>query len=167
MNNASTQAQKGFKTFLLTLSVSLVVFSVIYYFVTDGLSTDSAPIAEKTDTAVATAPTAPEVAGDSTVAEDPIVAEEVVTTFGKLLAVDPGVNEPAVLAGADTQVGGGGSMQTTQSTVPETGVVGITMGLLTSLTLFVFVMVYIFTTKKNFSLARFEEQFLKDPSDEK
>src|SRR4030042_5402496 len=40
MNNyggytAQTQAQKGFKTFVFTLSISLIVFSVIYYFISE------------------------------------------------------------------------------------------------------------------------------------
>ena len=33
--NANEQAQKGFKTFILTLSISLIVFSVIYYLISN------------------------------------------------------------------------------------------------------------------------------------
>jgi hypothetical protein len=158
MNN-STQAQKGFQTFVLTLSVSLILFSVIYYFVTNlgatpGISKD--------------------ITEDTTVTQEAASSEEP-SVFKRI--ADSGVDSGAVLAGADSPDGTGDGtgpvdtpdygasapLETTESTqVPDTGVVGITLGLLTSLALFGFVVWYMRQGPRRLALTKFENRLLQD-----
>lgn len=147
MNN-STQAQKGFKTFLLTLSVSLIIFSVIYYVITNtSAQTDSLPkdvVGAVTESPKQEVPETPENSAD--------------TVFGKLAAQPMNVDSKAVLAGADVQ-----TTSTTQSTtsVPETGVVGITFGLITSGLLFVLATLVIAKDPRRLAINSFEKRTIR------
>lgn len=79
--NKELQAKNGFKTFIVTLSVSLVIFSAIYYLITD--STGNVDI-ESSD------PVAFEVKGAST------------ESVFKDISTKPTHADPAVLQAADT-----------------------------------------------------------------
>ena len=97
--DTNAQAKSGFKTFVTTLGISLVVFSVAYYFLTSlsGGTPDAETFESKKDTSLA----------DSTSVEPSV--------FGVInTRPTPTVTQPAVLAGADTT-------ETTESTIPATG----------------------------------------------
>ncbi|NMB70020.1 hypothetical protein GYA27_02355 [candidate division WWE3 bacterium] len=147
MNN-STQAQKGFKTFLLTLSVSLIIFSVIYYVITNTSSQNESLPKDVLGAVV-------ENSQDSA-KQDPKDAED--TVFGKLASQPMNVDSKAVLAGSDFQTTG-----TTQSTtsVPQTGVVGITFGLITSGLLFILATTVIAKDPRKLAITSFEKRTIK------
>lgn len=168
----SDSAKSGFKTFILTLSVSLIVFSVIYYLITSASKEPEAVSYEQTEVenVVADYKAGP----DEEKAETPEVAGAKVTSSGEdgsafagLLAA--GVekdsvskkNSAAVLAGATSAPS---TTQTTTSggTVPETGLMGITAGLLISLVFFTTGMYYIYSSPRKAALAGFEKKVLKD-----
>lgn len=127
MNN-STQAQKGFKTFLLTLSISLIVFSVIYFVITNNSSSKvnldanvESNAQQAANNPTANAETTPneqeipgEVAGATVGPEIPVETvqgptlaktapatvekDSKETVFGKIAAAKPTVQARAVLA---------------------------------------------------------------------
>lgn len=143
MNN-STQAQKGFKTFLLTLSISLIVFSVVYYIITNSSLDQSGLPAD--------------VAGeksDQVKVEAEAVVPEEDSAFQKLASTQMNVESRAVLSGSDTQ--------TTESTtaVPDTGVVGITFGLITASLLFALAMVVVARDPRKLAIESFEKQTIR------
>lgn len=148
MNN-STQAQKGFKTFLLTLSVSLIIFSVIYYVITNtSVQNESLP----NDVVGSVVNTPQEVAAQETPTENDS------TVFGKLANQPMNVESKAVLAGSTVETTG-----TTQSTtsVPATGVVGITFGLITSGLLFILATTVIAKDPRKLAINAFEKRTIK------
>jgi hypothetical protein len=102
MNN-STVAKNGFKSFILTLAVSLLVFSVIYYVQTSSSNKVNIESTDKTTQANADSPAVP--------------ATENKSAFKDIKASDQAVAERVVL---------GGATETSESTVPGTGVTGIT-----------------------------------------
>ena len=143
MNNSS-QAQKGFKTFVLTLSISLIVFSVIYYYMSQTSSTVAG---------VGTEAAAPVEEGQS-VKVEPLKIESK-SVFADLSASKPNVASKAVLAGA-TEV-----PQTTTA-VPATGVTSITFGLMVSFAAFLAGMIVIMQNPRKLALASFEKRVRKN-----
>ncbi|KKS21063.1 MAG: hypothetical protein UU80_C0035G0003 [candidate division WWE3 bacterium GW2011_GWA1_41_8] len=113
MNN-STQAKNGFKSFILTLSISLAVFGLIYYLAT--YSTQSNVDIE--DMTPAQAETSTELSANTNMGQ--VVRESV---FEDLKDQEVNVPKREVLAGTD---------EVTESTVPETGSTEITISLLLS-----------------------------------
>ncbi len=155
----SDSAKSGFKTFILTLSISLIVFSVIYYLVTNG-SEDSNTAAYQASVAPAAVTEEPKaVLGAEAETPSAVEAEES-SVFGDLAEADvktPSTGSAAVLAGATSSP----TTQTTSS-VPETGLVGITAGLLISLVFFLTGMYYISSNPRKAALSGFEKKVLKD-----
>ncbi len=142
MNN-SESAKRGFRTFILTLSISLIIFSAVYYALTT-YNPKSKPAEEQT---VASAgDSSPNVQG----------AKDKRTVFGEIANNKPQEQAQEVLAGATS------APQTTQSTtsVPVTGFTEMTIGLLLSLGLFVGAMVYNLINPRKFALSNFEKKLL-------
>src|SRR3989344_4678266 len=105
---SNEQARSGFKTFIITLCVSLVVFGALYYFVSDS-STKVSDIESKENKV--SADVKPEQTGE--------------TVFGTIASVNVNTEHGAVLAGA--------TESTESSVVPETGsneIFGILMSLI-------------------------------------
>jgi len=155
----SDSAKSGFKTFILTLSISLIVFSVIYYLVTNG-SEDSNTSAYQASLAPAAVSEEPKEVLGTEADNAPAIESEEVSIFGELAAADvksPSTGSAAVLAGATSSP----TPQTTSS-VPETGLVGITAGLLVSLVFFLTGMYYISSNPRKSALTGFEKKVLKD-----
>jgi len=165
----SDNAKKGFKTFILTLSVSLIIFSVVYYFMTNnGSSSDS------------------DLLSDTSSVTDKVTEDaDVVSPFGQIAAKKPSTSEfsnvPAVLAGTTVGVGtttpgtsiGGTTTGTTgvtttvkQSTVPVTGTMDITIGLIVSSLIFAAAVFWNKLNPRKFALAGFEKKVLEDYSGE-
>ena len=161
----SDSAKNGFKTFILTLSISLIVFSVVYYLVTNSSGdTSSAPSqASVAPATVAVAPTETLALAEDTGQVEGVSDTPTTSVFGEI------VDKPAdtVSTGAAVLAGATSSPVTTQttgsgSTVPETGIVGITAGLLVSLVFFLTGMYYISSNPRKAALSGFEKKVLKD-----
>lgn len=161
MNNAQ-QAKNGFKTFVITFVISVFVFGIFYYVISD-VSTEDLNIESKSGNVMGStkpvdAPT-PQVAGTSVVAEDApaqveeVASEELTKTqspFGSLAAAKMDVQGGVVLAGAD---------ESTQSTtpVPDTGDFSMTIAIVSSLALFSFFAYMLFMNPRKYALSRFEK----------
>lgn len=137
------QAQKGFKTFILTLAISLIVFSAIYYFITNASSSSSAPDIESTDKV------SQNVTPSTNGSQD--------TPFSKLAAQRVTDVQPQVVLAAAT------TAEPTQSTgTPNGGVESITLGLITSVAIFLFGMYVIAKDPRRMALREFENKITKN-----
>ena len=144
MNN-STQAQKGLKTFLLTLSVSLIIFSVIYYFITNSSSSNG--------------DLSPDLGTTKEEQKKEVTQAPQETVFSELAAKRmDNIQGQAVLAGATTSPSEG-----TQSTtsVPVTGVVGITFGLFSAALMFIFGMFVSARDPRKLAISSFEKKTIR------
>ncbi len=144
MNNA--QAKNGFKTFIITLSISLVAFSALYYFITDA----SPEISIEDDNV--------EVSAVDVVNKEDSSVFETIAMESK--TVPAGSPQAAVLAGTDVV----DPVETTQSTtpVPNTGSTQITMGLLASFIILSLGTYLIKLGPRNLALASFEKRVKRD-----
>ncbi len=155
------QAKKGFKTFLITLSVSLVLFSFIYYIVTDSKESYSIDDVKKDEVSVNTQKKSPEVAGvaDTKVAvvtSTPTVEvkqpSEQKSLFGEINKKQVPTNNRTVLAGYT---------QSSQSSVPETGFDSITYALIGSAILLgIGIFVYLYGPRK-IAMQSFEREVIR------
>ena len=149
MNN-STQAQKGFKTFLATLFISFLVFSAVYYFATE------ASLDLSVDDSLELTAAAPQAQDDVLGTQDTQEQEtdEAQSVFGEIANRDPQVEAKAVLAGEDTS-------ETTTPAVPNTGTSGITVGIIFSLGVFGSGIYYLITDPRKKALKAFEEKSIR------
>jgi len=143
----SESASKGFKTFILTLAISLLVFSGIYYVVTNYASEKSFMAVSDTEVSYNTV----------SMEEDEEVrgVYDSRSSFGELAAMkDLDAAPQQVLAGADVVE------ETTQSTtaVPETGVFGVTLGLFVSFLLFGVGLFVVYLNPRNLAISSFEKR---------
>lgn len=158
------QAQKGFKTFILTLSISLIVFSAVYYIITNGAVTSSTPDIESQDKVTEN------TEGD--------------TVFGKLASQKIDTQSQAVLAATSDNtntdetyyLADSGNVNTnatalTASTTkeptqasgtPNGGVTSITMGLIVSTAIFLFGMYVIAKDPRRLAIKGFEKRVTQD-----
>jgi hypothetical protein len=163
MNN-SESAKRGFKTFILTLSISLMVFSAIYYALTtyNPVKNSSEEKVEAVNTAGLSESDSSREAATVVVTktnETPSVqgAKDQKTVFGAAIKNKPTTRPQEVLAGATS------APQTTQSVtpVPSTGFTEMTLGLLLSLGLFIGAMAYNFLNPRKLALSNFEKKIIK------
>lgn len=156
MNN-SVQAQKGFKSFLITLSVSIFVFSIIYYLIND---TSSTPVDIEQDSK-AISQNQPAVQGVQT-EQKPLATTQTQqdrssdSAFEQLSKQKMEAPKKAVLAGA-TQ-----ATSSTQSTVPATGSVEITYALAISSLVIIFASFIYLRGPRSLAMVSYEKGFLKD-----
>jgi hypothetical protein len=158
MNN-SVQAQKGFRTFILTLSVSLIVFSVIYYFVSsvDNTPDIRSPVSEELSVGAS---------------NDPVGGEAPLAFASLVAGTDDSAAVPVVLSGATENLDEESYYEDpsysdyvqegTESTVPDGGVLSVTVGLISSIVLFLAGSWVIQRGPRNFALNRFEHQFIEE-----
>lgn len=150
-------AGKSFKTFVLTLSVSLIIFSVIYYAMTINSSTQ-----ESFDS---------ELSMNSVIKEEVKGAETQKSVFSDIASKDPGVKPKEVLAGSTvattpTTVTTPVVAQTTQSAANlQTGTFSVTAGLFISLAMFLATIVFVSNNPRRLALSSFEKNALKDLDD--
>lgn len=148
-----TQSTKGLSTFVLTLSISLIVFSAIYYFMTTRTS-----VSEYDDFNVGVVN---ETEPESTPLTEKNTDEES-SVFGKLADSSADSYSGQVLAGTDAVESEVPSevpaevSETTQSNL-ETGVTSITFGLISALALFISGMVFIHKGPRKAALNTFEK----------
>ncbi len=195
--NSKTQAARGFKTFLLTLVVSLVVFSAIYFIINteqdaettqqpkNSQQTLNAPFNKSTDTKTQTlgesdsraeaqaqpepsAVPAPEPGGAPVAAAEAAAGASVFAQLAnQKMDVAP---QRQVLAGSDTAdttavVAANNTQDTTevaQSTVPDTGISGPTLGVILTLVILGFAAYVMFIGPRNIALYNFEKDVLDE-----
>ena len=176
--NSKNQAQKGFKTFILTLVISLVVFSAIYYIINSEQGTPpkggdgvegTKSLSKAKSSAVGTS-----TLGDADERDQVVDAEkegDEVNAFKELVEQEiEDVPQREVLAGSDTAdtaalVATGTTGDTTevaQSTVPATGISGPTLGMVLTLIILGFAAYIMFLGPRNIALYNFEKDVLDD-----
>lgn len=150
--SSTQQAKDGFKTFITTFVVSLVVFGAFYYFVSDSAANDVS--IEDASSAIGYTATPEQSAGaqPSIQGASADSSNDNASPFGELARQEVNVDEKTVLAGAT---------QTTQSTVPETGTASITIGLISSLLLFALFIYIVFINPRKYALSRFEKRVIE------
>lgn len=172
---AQEQMQKGFKTFILTLSVSLIIFSVIYYFISDAQNNTNIDVSAEEVSQEITNETAvvnePEKLEESTLAVNSMNIEESDeedTVFGKLSEAPVAVTSRAVLAGSTTNPTGTGTTQpkvtkqTTTGAVPNGGVTELTWGFFISLISFTLGFIVISKDPRKMAIQHFEKKMLEE-----
>ena len=173
-----SQSTKGLSTFVLTLSISLIVFSAIYYMMTTNSvsqedykvevvseskvteETAQQPISQKVEEN-----TQPKITQNTENVETAVevkkeeVKKEDKTVFGKLASSSPEDYKGQVLAGTDPLPSGSAPVvqQSTTSNL-ETGVTSITAGLVSSFILFISAMVFIYRNPRKLALNTFEKK---------
>ena len=153
-----SQQTKGLSTFILTLSISLIIFSAAYYLMTYKSSQ-------------------PENSSDPSVANVVVKEEESnpvtdasggdKTVFGSIASANPNTAYRQVLSGSDAVPSGtqvddvSTTPQTTASANLETGVTSVTVGLILSFVLFAFTMVFVYKDPRKIALSTFEKKASK------
>lgn len=127
------QAKSGFKTFAVTLILSLIIFGAVYYLITDN-TMNGVDIENELSAR--------------------IQAEEY-SAFGELSTQKLDVPSRAILGGAE------GPTETTESTVPDTGS-NMTLGMIISITTLSFGFYIVVSNPRKFALKFFEKGFLRD-----
>jgi len=163
MNN-SYQAQKGFKTFLVTLVISLGIFIAVYY--VTSYPSYKINIEESTGgellgrTAV----------GETELAISPVSEEK--SPFRQLNDTEMAVSKRVVLAGSDENIVPevpavpaetapiGVPSDTPESTVPDTGSFAVTISLFFSLCMLGAGLYYVYLGPRKLALKSFEDHFL-------
>jgi hypothetical protein len=152
------QSKKGLSTFILTLSISLIIFSAVYYFMTGGLDRENSTFDYGSGTS-GVEENDSEVQGNSSSEEG--------TVFGKIADADPNSYPRQVLAGADEYVEEEitEEMPVTETTQSDpnldTGITSVTLGLLSSLVLFVSAMIFVYKNPRKAALTSFEKKTTK------
>lgn len=157
-----SQSTKGLSTFVLTLSISLIVFSAIYYMMTtNSVSQEDYKVEVVSESKVTEESTQQSISQNTEKAETAVVVEkeEDKTVFGKLASSSPEKYKGQVLAGSDPlpseiplEV-----VETTTSNL-ETGVTSITVGLISSFIMFISAMVFIYRNPRKLALNTFEKK---------
>jgi len=161
MNNAY-QAKNGFKTFLLTLVISLGVFGVVYYITSypsysvdidaHTAGSEGKDLSDGSESAFASLNT--EMNTPRRVVLAGATAEGDATTG----VVSTGGSTPASSA---TTVPTATTQETTQSTVPDTGVTSLTVSLLVSLVVLSLGIYYVYLGPRKLALRSFEDRLLE------
>ncbi|NMB91752.1 hypothetical protein GYA37_02805 [candidate division WWE3 bacterium] len=139
-------AGKSFKTFVLTLSVSLIIFSVVYYVMSVNSSNQ-----ESFDNSLS-----------DNVVEKEVKGVEQKSVFNEIASKDPGVQAKEVLAGS-TVATTAEVQQTTQSAADlQTGTFSITAGLFIALIIFLSTLVFVLNNPRKLALSSFEKNALRD-----
>lgn len=140
-------AKNGFKTFVLTLGVSLLFFGLVYFLLNantgESENIDDAKMNTTNEEVLGTTTEAPQEQAK----EEEVKPEEKPTVFAEIAKIKPNVVAPAVLAGAT---------QTTQSTVPVTGTTSVTLGFMSAVSLLAFSAYTLVKGPRNAALKSFE-----------
>lgn len=179
--NSRKQAAKGFKTFLLTLVISLIVFSGIYYVINS--QEDNNSYYEPTQTSenegvlgsenkADTPQTKEDYEDTSTVKEESVFADLASQKMDRegqqVLAESDSVDTTATIdtePTIDTTVTIEDTVDTVavaESTVPDTGISGPTMGLIMTIVIMGFAAYIMFLGPRNVALHNFEKDTVEE-----
>ena len=168
----SDSAQKGFRTFILTLSISLIVFSVAYYALTniphEEATANKFQVKEK-ETAynVKSESNEKSVFGnirDSANSSAVLAAEDDLSGLDEDVIIDEDTtDDTATTTTTATATTTTTTSETTQSTtaVPNTGVFSITAGLFSAFILFVAALTFVTFNPRKLALDSFEKDITK------
>lgn len=153
--SVQTNAGKSFRTFLLTLSVSLILFSAVYYFLTTNASKP-----ESLDTSLSQE-VVKQVSDNSNVKDQGQVAGSSTenTVFGTIASKEIGGQARQVLAGST-------ETQQTTTTVPVTGTTSVTVGLFSALMFFIAGLFVVSKNPRKLALSSFEKNVTKSVDEE-
>jgi hypothetical protein len=160
--SVKSQQTKGLSTFVLTLSISLIVFSAAYYLMTYKSSQSES----FSDPSTANVVVKEEEQNDPITDASSKVSEDK-TVFGSIADAKPNTGYRQVLSGSDampsgTQVDNDSTTpQTTTSANLETGITSVTVGLVLSFVLFAFTMVFVYKDPRKIALSTFEKNVSK------
>lgn len=165
----SDSAQKGFRTFILTLSISLIVFSVAYYALTniphEEATANKFQVKEK-ETAynVKSESDSKSVFGDIRDSADNsavLAAEDDLSGLDEDVIIDEDTADDTATTTTVTTTTT--TSETTQSTtaVPNTGVFSITAGLFSAFILFVAALTFVTFNPRKLALDSFEKDITK------
>jgi len=176
--NSKEQAKKGFKTFLLTLVISLVIFSGIYYVI--NMEDDSSQYGnvDKSEESIEVlgAESSVESSKEEVMEEESVFADlagsKMEDQGTQVLAGSDSVDTTSTLATTDTTVvtttTSTATTDTTavatvaESTVPDTGVSGPTTGVVLTLIILGFAAYIMFLGPRNVALHNFEKDVRDD-----
>jgi hypothetical protein len=147
--NYETQAQNGFKTFLVTLVVSLVAFSAIYYLVSD--SSGNVDIESNSEQAIVQTP-------NQKVADNSNLQPETQPSVFEEISKKP-VSDSAMIAYSNANVLGVAD-ETSESTVPNTGSETFA-GTLAALAFFAVALYLLVIGPRKLAIEGFESEMLK------
>lgn len=157
--SVKAQSTKGLSTFVLTLSISLIVFSTIYYLMTTRSPTQDDFTAESvSQSKVTEEESASQPVTVNTKNREEVKGKDTKTVFGEIADAKPNTTYRQVLAGSDVA-----SSETTQTTMSnlETGVTSVTAGLISAFILFVSGMIFIYRNPRKLALNTFEKKMTK------
>lgn len=145
--NSTEQAKNGFKTFVITLSISLILFSIVYYVLTD--ATGKINI-ESEDQAQF------KVTEDKVSVTKSSATTQTASVFGDLKDQKSvtSTSQKVVLGTADTT-------ETSQSTVPSTGILSTTYALIMSLSATLLAFYFLIQSRRK-ALLNFEKEIRKN-----
>ena len=155
--SVQTNAGKSFRTFLLTLSVSLILFSAVYYFLTTNASKpESLETSFNKNENVTN-----KVVDNSEATDNGEVAGAVTekTVFSEIATKGTGGQVRQVLAAAAD------APQTT-TTAPNTGTTSVTIGLFSALVFFVASLFVVSKNPRRLALNTFEKNITKSVNEE-
>jgi hypothetical protein len=162
MNSSSVadQTGKSFKTFILTLSISLIVFSAAYYFISESSDGSSGTLGAKSSAATPVK----ETSVFKELSETPSNVEEravlaLTDSIGGTDSTVPATTTPATTTTATEE--DAAVEETTGSAVPSTGTTETTVGLVLSALAFAVGFLVIKKDPRKLALRSFESSVLK------
>ncbi len=157
-----SQQTKGLSTFILTLSISLIIFSAAYYLMTY----KSNQLENSSDPSISNVFVKEEESSNPVTDASSDTSKDK-TVFGSIASAKPNTEYRQVLSGSDAVPSGtyvsdaSTAPQTTTSASLETGVTSVTVGLVLSLVLFAFTMVFVYKDPRKIALSTFERNASK------
>jgi len=148
--SVQTNAGKSFRTFLFTLSVSLILFSAVYYFLTTNASKPESLGVSSNESNEKKVTTGSDIKAQGEVSGAAIEK----TVFGDIASKETGGQARQVLAGYT------GTEQTTTS-APNTGTTSVTIGLGSALIFFVTGLFVVSKNPRKLALSTFEKNATK------
>lgn len=145
--SVQTSAGRSFRTFLLTLSVSLILFSTVYYFLTTNVSRPEALETSLNEKTVKKVSDDSEVKNQGEVAG--LATEK--TVFGNIASKETGGQVRQVLAGST-------ETEQTTTTAPVTGTTSVTIGLFSALIFFIASLFIVSKNPRKLALSSFEKK---------
>ncbi len=164
MNN-SKQALNGFKTFLLTLAVSLVVFGAVYYitsYPSYNLDIESASKVLSAEDESSNHDSATEESAFAGLNKTKVSTPKKVVLSGTTVSTTPVAGTTTQPAGTTTQTHSYPTVtETSQSSVPSTGISSVTVFFTLSSVLLLCGIFYLYLGPRRIALQSFEEKILK------
>lgn len=153
--SVQTSAGKSFRTFLLTLSVSLILFSAVYYFLTTNASKSESLETSLSEKVMKKVSDSSEVKNRGEVSG--LATEK--TVFGEIASKETGGQARQILAGST-------ETQQTTTPAPVTGTTSVTIGLFSALIFFIAGLFVVSKNPRKLALNSFEKGVTKSMNED-